>query len=82
MYCLRVFIIVLQELHFNVCHDYYGVFIGMCIPCFGHCVSELHGFLRLFYKNYNVVDYCGVFIAKYAYTKFHLDYLASYVPIV
>ena len=63
---------------------------SMCIPSFVlivYCVSELHGHLssyhnyglRLFYKNYivyyNVVDYCGVFIEKYVYTKFRLDCL-------
>ena len=38
MYCLRLFVVVLQELH------YYTVY------CY----------------------YCGVFIEKYVYTKFHL----------
>ena len=29
----------------------------------------------VFYKNYIVFDYCGVFIEKYVYTKFRLDCL-------
>ena len=46
MYCLRLFNVVLQELHYIYCY-YCGVFIeSMRVPSFiviDHCVSELHG---------------------------------------
>ena len=48
MYCLRPFIVVVQELHclLQFYGHYCGVFIeGMCVPSFiviGYCVSELH----------------------------------------
>ena len=43
MYCLRLFIVVLQKLHFVMCS-----LKNMCIQSFmliGCCVSELHGHL-------------------------------------
>ena len=71
MHCLRLFIVVLQELH--------------CLPNCLHVfmirlVSEIAKnvyCLRLFYKNYIVYYnvYCGVFIEKYVHTKFRLDWL-------
>ena len=62
MYCLRVCIAVMQELHY-VYHNYFGVFneqyvFFILIGCY---VNELHVHghlcpygLRLFYKNYIV----------------------------
>ena len=65
MYCLRLFIVVLQELHcllqcllliFVVCS-----LKSMCIPRFvliGCCMSELHGHLCLYRNVWPEAVYC------------------------
>ena len=63
MYCLRLFIVVLQELHcllqcllIVVCS-----LKSMCIPSFvliGCCMSELHGHLSLYCNVWPEAVYC------------------------
>ena len=62
MYCLRLFIVVLQELH-----SMFTVIIvvrslkSMCIPSFvliGCCMSELHGHLCLYRNVWPEAVYC------------------------
>ena len=54
MYGLRLFIVVLQELHcLHNFYDYCSVFKEMCIPSFAYCVRELHVYGHL-------CSYCNV----------------------
>ena len=88
MYCLRLFIVVLQELLCLLNCLHVCVIRAITSPSFVTLhllVSEIAkciawGCLLLFYKNYIVYYnvycyYCGVFIETYVYTKFRLDWL-------
>ena len=89
MYGLRLFIVVLQELHCLPSCLHVGFNrVSITSPCFialHLLVSEIAKCialecLLLFYKNYIVYynvyhDYLGVFIEIHVYTKFHIDWL-------
>ena len=75
MYCQRLFIVVLQELH---CLTMFTVIIvvcslkSMCIPSFvliGCCVSELHGHLCPYRNVWPEAVYC-CFTRTTLFTKF------------
>ena len=77
MYSLRLFIVVLQELH--------------CLPNYLHvCMIRVRGCYHIIKFRYSKPSGCGVFIEKYVCTKFHhncvvvvsVSYMAIYVSIV
>ena len=62
MYCLRLFIAVLQELHCLLqCLQWVCSLKSMCIPSFvliGCCVSELHGHICPYRNVWPEAVYC------------------------
>ena len=65
MYCLRLFIVILQELHCLLqCLLFFIVVCSlksMCIPSFvliGYCVSDLHGHICLYRNVWPEAVYC------------------------
>ena len=62
MYCLRQFIVVLHELHYNVyCIIVMCSLKSVCIPSYvliGCCVSELHGHLCPYRKVWPEAVHC------------------------
>ena len=80
MYCLGVFIVVLQELYtkFRLGTSPSFVCLYLLVSEIAKCIAG--GCLLLFYKDYIVyyklyLDIYGLFIEKHMYTKFHLDLL-------
>ena len=104
MYGLRLFIVILQELHSlpNCLHAFWSELVvsvtSPSVVALLLLVSEIAKCIAwgclLFYKNYIVYYnvycyYCGMFIEKYVYTKFHRNWLLCewvtwpyYVPII
>ena len=85
MYGLRLFIVVLQDYHIVYIFVWLELYVSITSPNFVALslpISEIvkciaWGCLLLLYKNYIVYSllFYGLFIEKYVYTKFRLDWL-------